>query len=101
MNTSEIICIHSVTKNECKRCRYKCEHNKERSRCRDCGGNEFCIHNKLKQQCRDCGGNAYCIHNKIKSYCRDTKRKDTKFFASVSIIILSPYLFSKSSTTFR
>ena len=71
MNTSEIICIHSVTKNECKRCRYKCEHNKERSRCRDCGGSAFCEHGKFKQQCRDCGGSRFCIHNKRKSRCRD------------------------------
>ena len=71
MNTPVNLCIHSLTKTECKMCKYKCEHNKEKSRCRDCGGSAFCEHGKFKQQCRDCGGSRFCIHNKRKSRCRD------------------------------
>jgi hypothetical protein len=71
MNTDEILCIHLLTKTECKKCKYKCEHNKERSRCRDCGGRAFCDHGRIKSQCRDCGGSVFCIHNKRKSTCKD------------------------------
>ena len=31
MNTSENLCIHSLTKTECKRCKYKCIHDKQKS----------------------------------------------------------------------
>jgi len=71
MNTSENLCIHSLTKTECKRCKYRCIHNKEKSRCRDCGGSAFCIHNKLKQQCKECGGSRFCIHNRVKTRCKE------------------------------
>lgn len=34
----------------------KYEHNKRKSRCKDCGGSEICEHNRLRSQCKDCGG---------------------------------------------
>jgi hypothetical protein len=71
MNTSVNLCIHSLTKTECKRCKYKCEHNKEKYRCRDCGGSAYCIHNKFKSTCKDCGGSAYCIHSRKKPQCKE------------------------------
>ena len=51
--------------------RKKCEHNRQKSRCRDCGGSSICEHNKRKSTCRDCGGSQICEHNKHKRYCRD------------------------------
>ena len=42
MNTPEIMCIHSLTKNECKRCKYKCIHNKQKPTCKECGGSALC-----------------------------------------------------------
>ncbi len=35
----------------------KCEHNKRKSRCITCGGNEICEHKKRKSICITCGGN--------------------------------------------
>ena len=63
--------MYSLTKTECKRCKYKCIHNKRKSRCRNCGGSAYCIHNKFKSRCRDCGGNEFCIHGRIKSTCKE------------------------------
>jgi len=71
MNIDENLCIHSLIKTECKKCKYKCSHNREKSRCRDCDGIGICIHNKRKSACIDCGGSVFCIHNKQKSRCRD------------------------------
>ena len=71
MNTQENLCIHSLTKIECKKCKYKCVHNRQKYRCRDCGGSAFCIHNIEKSMCRQCGGIAFCIHDKRKSRCRE------------------------------
>lgn len=56
MNTYEILCIHSLTKNECKMCKYKSRYN--------------CIHNKHKSTCRECCGSRICIHDKFKSSCK-------------------------------
>ena len=49
----------------------KCEHNKEKSKCKDCGGSSICIHNKQKYKCKDCGGSSICIHKRIKSQCKE------------------------------
>jgi hypothetical protein len=47
----------------------KCEHNKRKSRCIECGGSELCVHNKRKSRCIECGGSELCVHNKRKSIC--------------------------------
>jgi len=66
-------CEHNKKKSNCVDCGGVsiCSHNKQKSTCRDCGGSSFCIHNKRKQNCIDCKGGSICSHNKIKSICRD------------------------------
>ena len=32
----------------------KCPHNRERSKCKDCGGASICEHNRRRSQCKDC-----------------------------------------------
>ena len=49
----------------------KCPHNRQRCRCRDCGGSSICEHKKIKTQCRECGGSTFCEHNKRRAECRD------------------------------
>lgn len=34
--------------------KYKCPHGRQKCRCRQCGGIQFCIHDRLKHQCREC-----------------------------------------------
>jgi hypothetical protein len=34
----------------------KCEHNKEKRDCRECGGSRFCEHDIRKYNCISCGG---------------------------------------------
>ena len=48
-----------------------CEHGKQKSRCKECGGSAFCEHGKRKSQCKDCGGSAFCEHGKRKSHCKE------------------------------
>ena len=49
-----------------------CHHNRQRSRCIECGGTGVCEHNRVRRNCRDCGGNNLCIpHKKPKSRCID------------------------------
>lgn len=48
----------------------KCEHDKEKRRCKECGGSAICEHGKIKSQCKDCGGASICEHGKRKSRCK-------------------------------
>jgi hypothetical protein len=47
----------------------KCEHNKRKTRCVECGGSELCKHNKRKSRCIECGGSELCIHHYQKTKC--------------------------------
>lgn len=51
----------------------KCEHNRVKIMCRDCGGSQFCEHNRRKCLCRECGGASICEHNKERTKCRECK----------------------------
>ena len=66
-------CEHNKIRSVCKDCGGGsiCCHNKERSKCKDCGGSQICQHNKMKSQCKDCGGSRFCEHNKQRSHCKD------------------------------
>ena len=66
-------CEHNKQKSLCKECGGSsiCEHNRQKSRCKDCGGSSICDHNRIKRQCKDCGGSSICQHNKHKPQCKD------------------------------
>ena len=66
-------CEHNRQKSQCKDCGSSniCEHNRIKSQCKDCGGSNICEHNKQKSICRECGGSQICKHNKLKSQCKD------------------------------
>ena len=49
----------------------KCPHNRQRSRCKDCGGMGICEHNRQKSKCRECGGASICPHQRVRSRCKD------------------------------
>ena len=66
-------CEHDKIKSKCKECGGSsyCEHGKRKEYCRECGGSAYCEHEKLKSHCKKCGGSAYCEHDKIKSRCKE------------------------------
>ena len=66
-------CIHNKQKCRCRECGGSsiCIHNKRKNECVDCSGSYICIHNKKKNQCGDCGGSSICIHNRHKSHCKE------------------------------
>ena len=73
VNVNIIRCIHNRQKSRCKECGGSeiCEHSRIKSRCKECGGSQICLHNKRKSQCKECGGSDFCEHNKFKSICRE------------------------------
>jgi len=51
--------------------RWRCEHNRERSKCKECGGSQICEHNRRRSNCKECGGASICEHNRIRSSCKE------------------------------
>ena len=49
----------------------KCEHGRQRSRCKDCGGSGICEHGRVRSKCKDCGGSSICEHGRQRSTCKD------------------------------
>jgi hypothetical protein len=66
-------CEHNRRKSRCKDCGGSsiCEHNIIKLNCKHCGGSQICEHNIRKHQCKDCGGSQICKHNKRKYECKD------------------------------
>ena len=52
--------------------RKKCEHGRERRRCKDCGGSGLCEHGRERTVCKDCGGSSsLCEHGRQRSTCKE------------------------------
>ena len=49
----------------------KCEHGRQRSRCKDCGGSGICEHGRERRGCKDCGGGSICEHGRRRTQCKD------------------------------
>ena len=69
------ICQHNKQKSYCKECGGSqiCIHKKNKSFCKECGGSQICIHGRYKRQCKECKGGGICEHNRRKSSCKDCK----------------------------
>jgi len=68
-------CEHNRERSKCKVCGGGsiCEHNRERSKCKECGGSSICEHNRQRITCKECGGSCICEHNRVRSQCKECK----------------------------
>ena len=41
-----------------------CEHGRQRSHCKECGGASICEHGRRRSKCKECGGGAICEHGR-------------------------------------
>ena len=48
-----------------------CEHGRQKSRCKECGGSGICEHGRQKSQCKECGGSSICEHGRQKRQCKE------------------------------
>ena len=66
-------CEHGREKSQCKDCGGSCicEHGRQRSVCKECGGASICEHGKLRSTCKECGGGSICEHGKLRKTCKD------------------------------
>ena len=46
-----------------------CEHQRQRSECKDCGGSDLCEHQRQKSKCTECNPDAPCEHNMVAGEC--------------------------------
>jgi hypothetical protein len=65
-------CPHNRQRSRCKECGGSgiCEHNRQRSVCNLCGGSGICKHSRVKAQCKQCDGSGICEHNRQRSVCK-------------------------------
>jgi len=50
-----------------------CMHERERKKCKKCGGASICIHLVQKSNCMKCGGAGICEHKTYRVYCKTCK----------------------------
>jgi len=79
---SEFKIKKGLTLKTCNRCleiqkisneKNKCEHGKQRTLCKDCGGNSICEHHIQRHRCYQCGGSSVCEHNRQRHMCIQCK----------------------------
>ncbi len=73
INVKVIKCEHDKRKSYCKECGGVsiCRHNRHKSHCKECGGSQICEHNRQYSRCKECGGRSICKHNRAKSHCKE------------------------------
>jgi len=66
-----LFCQHNRERCKCKECGGGsiCQHNRERSKCKECGGGSICQHNRQRTKCKECRGGCICEHDKVRSRC--------------------------------
>jgi len=66
-------CEHGRQKSKCKECGGSsiCKHSRQKSQCKECGGSSICEHGRFKSTCKECGGSSICEHRRIKSTCKE------------------------------
>ena len=50
-----------------------CEHGRQRSKCKECGGRSICEHGRLRSECKECGGTSICEHGRLRRQCKQCK----------------------------
>ena len=65
-------CEHGRQRSQCKECGGGsiCEHGRQRSRCKECGGSGICEHGRVRRQCKECGGSGICEHGIQEAKCK-------------------------------
>lgn len=62
-------CIQCGVRRKLVADRNRCEHGRQRSRCKLCGGSSICEHGRRRDQCKPCGGSQICQHDSRLSTC--------------------------------
>ena len=58
-----------------KKPRSVCPHQRQRSRCKECGGASICQHQRERRTCKECGGASICQHQRQRSRCKECREE--------------------------
>ena len=81
------ICEHGRQRSTCKECGGSiCEHGrlcKERwvwnlRACKECGGSQICEHGRQRSRCKECGGSQICEHGRQRYSCKECRAAKAK-----------------------
>jgi hypothetical protein len=50
----------------------KCPHNRQRSKCKSCGGAGICDHNRIRSRCKPCGKASRFLNGRNPLYAHST-----------------------------
>jgi hypothetical protein len=66
-------CEHGRQRSRCKECGGGsiCEHDRVRSVCKECKGGSICEHGRRRSRCKECGGGSICEHGRVRSVCKE------------------------------
>ena len=66
-------CEHGRERRKCKECGGTsiCEHGRQRNHCKECGGSLICEHGRQRSLCKECGGASICEHGRVRSRCKE------------------------------
>jgi hypothetical protein len=53
-----------------------CQHNRQKSRCKECGGSQICQHNKIRNTCKECSDP---VEVTIKNWICHSRKSDKKY----------------------
>ena len=67
------LCQHGRNRSVCKECGGGgiCQHGRRRSVCKECGGSSICEHGRRRSVCKECGGSSICEHGRRRSRCKE------------------------------
>ena len=69
-------CLTCRNRNRESRLKNKCEHKKEKCKCKNCGGSQICEHNRAIYDCKNCRDP---IKITIKQWVNDCRSSDKKY----------------------
>jgi hypothetical protein len=69
----------------------KCEHEREKTRCRDCGGGSFCDHGIIRGTCSLCSTDQ--VFRRYEKQARDRQLRFNLTLAQFTEIVLRPCIF--------
>jgi hypothetical protein len=51
----------------------KCEHNRRKNRCKECGGSQICEHDCIRSECKECLVSSICPYKRRKDQCKECR----------------------------
>ena len=88
-------CIECNRKNREQKTRNKCEHERQKSKCKDCGGSSICSHGREKSTCKECDPDGHLsslIRSRLRQALKNDKELHTFEYLGAGLDVIKPHL---------